>query len=41
MTALEIIEWPLALLVAASHALSTHSRNREIKQLDQGIEAGG
>ncbi len=36
MVALEVIEWPLALLVGASHALATHSRSDGVKQFADG-----
>ncbi len=41
MTALEVIEWPVALLVAAGHALSTHAHNPELHELGEGVESGG
>jgi hypothetical protein len=41
MAAFEVIEWPVALVVAASHALATHARDPAVRQLDEGAEAGG
>lgn len=40
MTALEVIDWPVALIVAASHTLATHARHPEVRELVEGIEAG-
>ena len=40
MAALELIEWPFALVVAGTHFLENHSRSREIQELAEGIEAG-
>jgi hypothetical protein len=39
MTALEVIEWPIALVVGTSHALATHARNRELREFAGGSEA--
>ncbi len=38
MVALEVIEWPVALIVGASHALATHSRNPQAGELGEGVE---
>ena len=35
----EIIEWPLALFVAAGHALATHSANPALEAAGSGAEA--
>ncbi len=40
MTALEVVEWPLALAVAASHAIATHARNPEVREFAEGTEEG-
>jgi hypothetical protein len=40
MTALELIEWPIALLVAGTHLIESHSRNRDVQELAEGIDAG-
>ena len=37
--AVEIIEWPLALFVAAGHALATHSANPALEAAGSGAEA--
>jgi len=38
ITALEIIEWPVALVLATSHALATHARDPAARELGQGTE---
>ena len=40
MAVLEIIEWPLALVIAAGHELSHRARTRALRELAEGIEAG-
>ncbi len=40
MTALELIEWPIALLVAGTHFIESHSRNRDVQELAEGIDSG-
>ncbi len=40
MAALEVIEWPVALVVATSHALATHAWDPAVRQLSEGTEAG-
>jgi hypothetical protein len=40
MTALEVIEWPIALVVGASHAVATQARNRDVQETAEGAEAG-
>lgn len=39
MTAFEVIEWPVAIVVAASHALATHAANPAARELGEGTEA--
>lgn len=41
MTALEVIEWPVALVVGAGHMLATHSRSQTARELGEGVESGG
>jgi hypothetical protein len=36
MTALEVLEWPIALVVGTRHALATHARNRELREFGGG-----
>lgn len=38
MTALEVIDWPVALIVATSHALADHTRNPTARELGEGTE---
>ncbi len=40
MAAVGFIEWPIALVVAAGHALATHTHNPETQGLAEGAEAG-
>ena len=40
MTALELIEWPIALLIAGTHFVENHVHNRDVQQLAEGIDAG-
>jgi hypothetical protein len=40
MAAAELIEWPVALLVAGTHFIENHARNRDIEELADGISAG-
>lgn len=40
MTAAELIEWPIALLLASTHFVEDHSRSRDIQELAEGIDAG-
>ncbi len=40
LAGLEIIEWPIALLVAAGHALSQQQHSRAIEELGEGLEEG-
>jgi hypothetical protein len=39
MSALEVIEWPVAILVAVSHALATHSHNPDVRETAEGAQA--
>lgn len=40
MTAFEVIEWPVALVIAASHALTTHAQDPTARELAEGTQAG-
>lgn len=40
MALLELIEWPVALLIAAGHTLAARSRNQALRELVQGVESG-
>jgi hypothetical protein len=39
MGALEVIDWPVAVVVGVSHALATHARNPEVREAAEGVEA--
>jgi len=40
MALLELIEWPIAIIVAAGHEIAHRSRNKALRELAEGIEAG-
>ncbi|GAC1317923.1 MAG: hypothetical protein NVSMB25_06470 [Thermoleophilaceae bacterium] len=40
MVALELIEWPVALVIGTAHAIQRHTHNRDIQALAEGIESG-
>jgi hypothetical protein len=40
MAAIELIEWPVAVLIAGTHFIENHSHNRDIQELAEGIDAG-
>lgn len=40
MTALEVIEWPVALVIAAGHAIATHTNKPDVEGAAQGAQAG-
>ncbi len=40
MAVLEIIEWPLALVIAVGHTVASGSRNNTIRELGEGLESG-
>lgn len=40
MAAVELVEWPVALVIAASHALAQRSHNKTVAGLAAGAEAG-
>jgi hypothetical protein len=39
MGALDVIDWPVALVVGVSHALATQARNPEVREAAEGTEA--
>ena len=41
MALLEVIEWPLAIVIAVGHEIAHRSRNKALRELAEGIEAGG
>jgi len=40
MVALDVIEWPIAALLAASHFIEHNARRAIVKQLTEGLEEG-
>lgn len=40
MAALEMIEWPIAIVVATGHAIASNTTNPEVAQAVEGAEAG-
>jgi hypothetical protein len=40
MAAIELIEWPVALLITGTHFIENHARSRSIEELCDGIDAG-
>jgi hypothetical protein len=39
MAVAEVIEWPVALVVAAGHALAERGRSRSAQELAEGVES--
>jgi hypothetical protein len=39
MGALEVIDWPVAVVVGVSHALATQARNPEVREAAEGAES--
>jgi hypothetical protein len=40
MALFEVIEWPIAIAVAVGHEIAHRSRNKALRELVEGIEAG-
>lgn len=40
MAALEVVEWPVALVIAASHAIAQRSHRKTVANLAEGAESG-
>lgn len=40
MAAIEIIEWPLAVVMMVGHEISHRAHNRALRELAEGVEAG-
>ncbi len=38
MTALEMIDWPVAVIIATSHALASHAQSPAARELGEGTE---
>lgn len=41
MALFEIIEWPVAIVIAVGREIAHRSRDRALRELAEGIEAGG
>ena len=41
MALFEVVEWPIAIVIAVGHEIAHRSRNRGFRELAEGIEAGG
>ena len=41
MAILEVIDWPVALIIAVGHELTYRARTRALKEMAKGIEAAG
>jgi hypothetical protein len=39
MALLEVIEWPVAIVIAVGHEIAHRSRNKALRELAKGIEA--
>ena len=39
VAALEVIDWPVAVLLALGHTIMTNSKNKELRELAEGIES--
>jgi hypothetical protein len=40
MTAIDVIEWPVAILLGVSHALATNTRNPDVREAAKGAQDG-
>ena len=41
MALFEIIEWPVAVVIAVGHEIAHRAKNRAIREFAEGLEAGG
>jgi hypothetical protein len=41
MALFEVIEWPVAIVIAVGHEIARRARSKAIRELAEGIEAGG
>ena len=41
MAALEFIDWPVALVIAAGHEVASRTRNSQVQEAAEGVESGG
>ena len=40
MAVFELVEWPVALVIAASHAIAQRTHDRTVANLAEGAESG-
>jgi hypothetical protein len=40
MALLEVVDWPVALVIGVGHELAHRARRRALRELAEGIEAG-
>jgi len=40
MALLEVIDWPIAIVIAVGHELTYRARTEALRELAEGIEAG-
>ena len=40
MAALEIIDWPIAIVIAVGHEIAHRARTKALRELAEGVEAG-
>ncbi len=40
MAAVELVEWPITLLLAGTHFVENHSHSRDMQELAEGIDEG-
>jgi hypothetical protein len=41
MVVVDVIEWPLALVIGVSHEIHHRTHSRVMRELAEGVEAGG
>jgi hypothetical protein len=41
MALFEVIEWPVAIVIAVGHEIAHRARSKAVRELAEGIEAGG
>jgi hypothetical protein len=41
MAAFEVIDWPIAVIIAVGHEIAHRARARALRELAEGIESGG
>lgn len=40
MAALELIDWPIAIVIAVGHEIAHRARTEALRELAEGVEAG-